>query len=615
MNSDWLASGADSDTGTDWVLGGRYRLISPVGAGGMAVVWQAYDNVLARTVAVKILAAQYAEEPQSRDRIRREAQAAAVLSHPNIAQVYDYGEAEVAGEVIPYVVMELIRGGTLHQRLSDGPVLPRYAMRVCAEIAAALAAAHAEGLAHRDIKPANVMLAPTGAKVVDFGLAAAIRPPGSGSADFEVLGTPAYLAPERLLHDAVEPASDVYALGVLLYRLLAGHSPWTTETTTQMLTAHIYLEPAPLLPVFQVPHYVTALCNRCLSKDPAQRPSAREAAALLAHGAGLQVITDEPPARGQTAIDPDASILIRAAADQHPSQTDAAALIVAQPLHPDHAPSTATQLSPPDDAARNHQQPSCPDTSPATLRPPPESATLAELPPSRPDDDALDRAPAERLTARSQPADAEPVVVPSDPGREASAPAAGRRNRTVYALAATALLAAVAATLGILRLTHQEATVSAPAPGSGPASAASRAAESPVPGTSTVTAPSGLGLSPTGAINTTAVDPTRGPTAPGNQAVTASTAATAVPHPTLTTTAPAAEPSVRTLSSAGGSVRATCPATDTAQILSWTATKPYKVAQGDKQAGPSPAVSFKHGNTQVTMTVTCNGAVPSANST
>jgi serine/threonine protein kinase len=100
MNSDWLPRGADNHTGTGWVLGGRYRLISQVGAGGMAVVWEAYDSVLTRTVAVKVLAARYADDPQSRDRIRREAQAAAILSHPNIAQVYDYGEADVAGEIL-----------------------------------------------------------------------------------------------------------------------------------------------------------------------------------------------------------------------------------------------------------------------------------------------------------------------------------------------------------------------------------------------------------------------------------------------------------------------------------------------------------------------------------
>ena len=99
---------------------------------------------------------------------------------------------------------------------------------------------------HRDVKPANVMLAPTGAKVVDFGIAAAIAPGRRDDPDLEVLGTPAYLAPERLIDDVVEPASDVYALGVVLYQLLAGHSPWNAETTTQMLTAHVHLDPEPL---------------------------------------------------------------------------------------------------------------------------------------------------------------------------------------------------------------------------------------------------------------------------------------------------------------------------------------------------------------------------------
>jgi serine/threonine-protein kinase len=152
--------------------------------------------------------------------------------------------------------MELLRGGTLQDRLAGGPVPPRFAMRVCAEVAAALAAAHADGLVHRDIKPANVMVTPDGVKVVDFGIAAAIG--SARPSDGEVIGTPAYVAPERLIDDAVQPASDVYALGVLLYRLLSGHAPWSADTTTQMLSAHIYVEPEPLAPLPEVPDYVTA---------------------------------------------------------------------------------------------------------------------------------------------------------------------------------------------------------------------------------------------------------------------------------------------------------------------------------------------------------------------
>ncbi|MEU4425950.1 serine/threonine-protein kinase [Actinoplanes sp. NPDC024001] len=291
---------------TGLLLGGRYRLLSPIGAGGMAVVWQAHDHVLARTVAVKMVTPQQSDDARARDRIRSEARAAAALAHPNIAQVHDYGEMESDGQIFPYVVMEMVPGGTLLQRMAAGPVSPQFAMRVCAEIAAALAAAHAEGLVHRDIKPANVMLAPTGAKVVDFGIAAAVAAdPGP-----EVLGTPAYLAPERLAGDAVVAASDVYALGVVLYLLLTGRSPWTAENTRQMLDAHIYIEPAPLPAVAGVPDYVVGLCNRCLAKNPAARPSAQEAAAVLAHGAGLRVVTDEPaPVGAAAAAEP--TVLVR----------------------------------------------------------------------------------------------------------------------------------------------------------------------------------------------------------------------------------------------------------------------------------------------------------------
>jgi serine/threonine-protein kinase len=291
------------------VLGDRFALLDRLGTGGMSVVWRARDEVLGRTVAVKVLAGRYADDPESRDRIRDEARAAAALSHPNVAQVYDYGESDVAGARVPYVVMELLRGGTLQDRLAGGPVPAQFAMRVCAEVAAALAAAHADGLVHRDIKPANVMITPDGVKVVDFGIAAAIG--SARPSDGEVMGTPAYVAPERLIEDAVEPASDVYALGVLLYRLLSGHAPWSADTTTQMLSAHIYVEPEPLGPLPGVPDYVTALCNRCLDKDPTRRPSAREAAALLARGAGLRVVEDEPPPADAGGADGEPSLLLR----------------------------------------------------------------------------------------------------------------------------------------------------------------------------------------------------------------------------------------------------------------------------------------------------------------
>ncbi|GAB2574023.1 hypothetical protein Aab01nite_20750 [Paractinoplanes abujensis] len=259
-------------------LGGRYTLLSELGNGGMAVVWRARDEVLGRPVAVKVLAGRFAGDAQSRARIRDEARAAANLSHPNIAQVYDYGEADD----LPYVVMELVNGPTLQQRVSSGPLPPRTIFRICGEVAAALAVAHEDDLVHRDIKMANIMLAPSGVKVVDFGIAAVAGP---AAPEDILVGTPAYLAPERLTGDAVEPASDVYALGVLLYRLLAHESPWTVESTTQMLQAHVYVEPEPLPDLPGVPAAVADLIHACLLKDPAARPSASEVSATLADAA------------------------------------------------------------------------------------------------------------------------------------------------------------------------------------------------------------------------------------------------------------------------------------------------------------------------------------------
>ncbi|MEU0562435.1 protein kinase, partial [Dactylosporangium sp. NPDC006015] len=284
------------------MLGGRYRLEEQLGSGGMAVVWAATDEVLGRAVAVKMLNGAHLTKPDSLRRIRAEARAAANLSHPNIAQVHDYGEASDDGELVPYVVMELVPGPTLAQRIAAGPVEPSVAFRICAEIAAALTAAHAASLVHRDIKPANVIVTPGGAKVVDFGIAASVSPGGDGDLSGQVLGTPSYLAPERLTDDAIEPASDVYALGVILYKLLAGHLPWAADSTTQVLTAHVYLPPAPLPETPGVPPEIADLCHRCLRKDPAERPDAPEVAAALAAAAGLQVVPSTPALLALTAL-------------------------------------------------------------------------------------------------------------------------------------------------------------------------------------------------------------------------------------------------------------------------------------------------------------------------
>ncbi|MDO3702691.1 serine/threonine-protein kinase [Micromonospora sp. C28SCA-DRY-2] len=269
------------------LLGERYRLIEQLGAGGMSVVWRGYDEVLGRQVAVKVLASRLASDRAFRHRIRIEAQAAARLCHPNITNVYDYGESEQVGLTVPYVVMELIDGESLSGRLRRGGQLPwREAVTIGAEVASALATAHARGVVHRDVTPGNVMLTPTGVKVVDFGISALVGESEKGP-DGALLGTPAYLAPERLDNGQVSPATDVYAVGLLLYRMLTGRLPWQASTTTEMLRAHMYNDPEPMPPVPGLADEVADLVRRCLAKRPEDRPATAEVAATLAEAAGM----------------------------------------------------------------------------------------------------------------------------------------------------------------------------------------------------------------------------------------------------------------------------------------------------------------------------------------
>ncbi|MEV1012772.1 protein kinase [Micromonospora sp. NPDC049801] len=261
----------------DQLLAGRYRLLERLGSGGMSAVYRAYDEVLERDVAVKVLVA---SDPSARQRIRAEAKAAARLSHPHVTNVYDFGESRLDGVQVPFVVLELLNGDTLESRLVAGPLPPRAALRVCAEVASAISAAHGQGLVHRDVKPGNVMLTPTGAKVLDFGIAAAA---GDSEIDFDgrLLGTPAYLAPERLAAGEVLPASDVYALGLLLHRTLTGRLPWAAETQTGMLRAHVHVDPDPLPEIDRVPAEIHRLYHWCLARNPDDRPPAAEVARIL----------------------------------------------------------------------------------------------------------------------------------------------------------------------------------------------------------------------------------------------------------------------------------------------------------------------------------------------
>jgi eukaryotic-like serine/threonine-protein kinase len=260
------------------VLGGRYRLMERLGRGGMSVVWLARDDVLERDVAVKVLAPDLASDQPGLERIRAEARAAAGVSHPNIVQVHDIG---LAADGEPFLVMELVRGRTLRSLLADGPLAWPHAVRIGAGVARGLAAAHARGVVHRDVTPSNVMVTDTGVKLVDFGICAAAGSPETRT-DGQLWGTPAYLAPERLHGGPVSPAADVFALGVTLYRILAGRLPWDAATLTQLLRARTEFEPAPLPPIDALPGAVASLCRRCLARNPDDRPTAAAVAGVLA---------------------------------------------------------------------------------------------------------------------------------------------------------------------------------------------------------------------------------------------------------------------------------------------------------------------------------------------
>jgi eukaryotic-like serine/threonine-protein kinase len=273
----------------------RFMLLQRVGMGGMSEVWRADDRVLGRPVAVKVLASPLAADPLLRAATWREARAAARLTHPHVTQVYDYGEASLpGGAVVPYLVMELVEGESLADRLRSGPLPWPDATRMAAEVAAALASAHALGMVHRDVKPGNVMLTPAGAKVLDFGIAA-LAGGGPDTDGGRLVGTPAYAAPERLQASAAAPASDVYALGVVLFEALTGYPPVAARTWQEAHAAHRKGTPAPPLAIAGLPRRVTRLYLACVAADPADRPTAGELAEGLSAAVGQPVRSGSAP--------------------------------------------------------------------------------------------------------------------------------------------------------------------------------------------------------------------------------------------------------------------------------------------------------------------------------
>ncbi len=268
------------------LAGGRYQLRDLLGAGGMASVYLAYDTALDRQVAIKTLHSDLGREQSFRERFRREAQAVAKLSHTNIVSVFDTGEGEVtfadrAGDaaVMPYIVMEYVEGQPLGSALEAdirqfGAMPADKALKVTADVLAALETSHEMGLVHRDIKPGNVMMTKRGVvKVMDFGIARAMQ---SGVTSMTqtgmVVGTPQYLSPEQALGRAVDARSDLYSVGIMLFQLLTGRIPFDADSPLAIAYAHVQEEPvAPSSINRSITPAMDALVARALKKNPNER--------------------------------------------------------------------------------------------------------------------------------------------------------------------------------------------------------------------------------------------------------------------------------------------------------------------------------------------------------
>ena len=250
---------------------GRYVLIGPVGYGGVSVVYQAIDTHRGSRCAVKLLSPAFADDEYARRRVSQEALITTRLRHPSVPQVFDYGDATLPdGRVVPYVAMELLSGAMLAGRLAGGALPWPEAVKLAATIADVLAIAHRRGVVHRDLTPANIMMTDSGPKIIDFGEATTVQA-------VSALAT-AQPLPTRRVSSAADPADDVYALGVLLYQMLTGRSPYQTSSAeAQLHAARLrHIAPTPVLLVPGLPRTIAEVCRACMAKRAEERPAAAD---------------------------------------------------------------------------------------------------------------------------------------------------------------------------------------------------------------------------------------------------------------------------------------------------------------------------------------------------
>ena len=265
------------------MLGGRYRLEERIASGGMGDVWRCVDDVLGRTVAVKILLPSLLEEPGFTERFRVEARTMATINHPGVVDIYDYGSDPSTGA---YLIMEYVEGDALSRTLARvGRLTPARTMALVAQAAEALHAAHDRNVVHRDVKPGNLLVRPNGTLVLtDFGIA---RSAGAAqlTAAGSVLGTATYISPEQAMGEQATRLSDIYALGVVAYQCLAGRRPFEGDNPLEIAMRHVREVPPPLPP--DIPPAVRTIVERAMAKDPNARwPTAAAFAAVARRAAG-----------------------------------------------------------------------------------------------------------------------------------------------------------------------------------------------------------------------------------------------------------------------------------------------------------------------------------------
>lgn len=287
--------------GAGTILIDRYVLGDRLGGGGMGEVWRADDTVLGRTVAVKVLMPALTDDAAFTRRFKNEARAMATLRHPGVVDVYDYGTCEVEGRPVTFLVMEHVHGESLDRVLRRGPLDVAATMRLVAEVADALAAAHAQGIVHRDVKPANLMVRPDGhVALTDFGIAHSASA-GNLTATGTMLCSAGYCAPEMAASSQVTPAVDVYALGVVAYECLTGQPPYQGDTPVQIIFKHLNA-PVPRLPG-DVPAGPRQVVERALEKTPAARwPSAPAMAEAARRALAAPERAVAPADPGSTAV-------------------------------------------------------------------------------------------------------------------------------------------------------------------------------------------------------------------------------------------------------------------------------------------------------------------------